>query len=251
MDKNVLDLSPEEQLRLSQLQKEVEGLDLIFLLKKIMSTFAISANQLAVSAQMDESAFHKILAGEHREFKAEHVDFLLEDLEELTKLVNPHEKAIWRRALHIAAFLHFNSYKVLENRLRHISDLKEKEKIIEEYLSNQYPALNNTYDSTGGRFPIFIPIVHTIARQILDRFASDNIKKAKKDDLINSLSRKVGRPREHHQAFTKQVIMPFFLAEPEKFINTLAVYSILMKDNKYNYYVKVKRLDKRGKECDG
>jgi len=26
---------------------------------------------------------------------------------------------------------------------------------------------------------------------------------------------------------------------------------ILMKDNKYNYYVKVKRLDKRGKECDG
>lgn len=75
MDNSVLDSpDPEKQTRLIQLHEELEGLELLPLLHKLMERFQLSANQTAAYAGVDPSAFSKILNGENREFKAEQVD---------------------------------------------------------------------------------------------------------------------------------------------------------------------------------
>jgi formylglycine-generating enzyme required for sulfatase activity len=171
MDNSVLDnLPPEKQEQLAQLQQKLEGLELIPLLQNLMEQFELSVNQVAVSAGMDESALHKLLDGQHREFKAEQVDALLNDLEMLNKLRDPYEQSIWRRALRIAAFQHFDFYKSVEPRLRTIQNPDEREKVLTEYLRQQYPALAETYDNTGGQFPAFVPLVDILSRNLLQRW---------------------------------------------------------------------------------
>lgn len=51
-----------------------------------------------------------------REFKAEHVNALLDNLEQQGKFKTVYEEEIWRRALRIAAFLHFDLYTAVERR---------------------------------------------------------------------------------------------------------------------------------------
>src|SRR6266498_3292183 len=159
-------LPPEEQERLTRLQEELEGQELTALLERPQQQFKLSVNQIAIAADMDESALHKILKGENREFKAEQVDALLDDLEQNHGIFNSYERAIWQRALRIAAFLHFELYKAVEPRLRKIEDPVKRIEALKAYLREQYPALTETYDESGGTFPIFIPLVDITAREL-------------------------------------------------------------------------------------
>ena len=171
MDKIVHNsLLPEEQARLTQLQQELEGQELTVLLERIQREFGLSVNQIANVAGMDESALHKILKGENREFKAEHVDALLDDLEQHRRFLNQHERAIYQRALRVAAFLHFDLYKAIEPRLRRVEDPVKRIEALKEYLSEQYPALAGTYDKSGGAFPTFIPLIDVVARELNERW---------------------------------------------------------------------------------
>jgi formylglycine-generating enzyme required for sulfatase activity len=172
MDNAVLDTAapPPEDERIAKLRAELEGLDLLLLLRALMARFGLSVNQTAVSAGMDESALHKLLDGEHREFKAGHVDALLDDLETLGKLTDPAEKEVWRRALRVAAYLHFDVYKAALPRLNRIEEPMEREKALADYLRVQHPALAEIYDSTGGQFPVVIPFVDVLARRMLKQW---------------------------------------------------------------------------------
>ncbi len=163
-------LPPEEQERLTRLQEELEGQELTALLERLQQQFKLSVNQIAIAADMDESALHKILKGENREFKAEQVDALLDDLEQNHGIFNSYERAIWQRALRIAAFLHFELYKAVEPRLRKIEDPVKRIEALKAYLREQYPALTETYDESGGTFPIFIPLVDITARELDKRW---------------------------------------------------------------------------------
>lgn len=171
MDKSVHNqLSPEEEKRLQLLQEELEGQELTALLERLQKQCELSANQIAIAAGMDESAYHKILKGANREFKAEHVDNLLDELERQGKLANPYEKKIWHRSLRIAAFLHFSFYKLIEPRLRKIHDVSQRIEALKSYLQEQYPALAETYDETGGTFPVFIPFIDALAQELHKRW---------------------------------------------------------------------------------
>lgn len=162
--------SSEEEKRLKLLQEELEGRELIELLERLQKQCALSANQMAIAAGMDESAYHKILKGENREFKAEHVDNLLDELERQEKLTNANEKAIWKRSLRIAAFLHFDVYKAIEPRLRKIQDVGQRIEALKIYLREQYQPLAETYDKTGGVFPVLVPFIDALAQQLHTRW---------------------------------------------------------------------------------
>lgn len=184
MDNVVLNpLPPEEQERLKRFQEELEGQELTVLLERIQQQFDLSVNQIAVAAGMDESALHKILKGENREFKAEHVDALLDYLEQQGKLKYVYELAIWKRALRVSAFLHFDIYKVVEPRLRKIEDTAKRIEALKAYLREQYPALAETYDKSGGTFPVFVPLFDVVARMLNERF-----KQQSSQTTINHLS---------------------------------------------------------------
>jgi formylglycine-generating enzyme required for sulfatase activity len=171
MDNSVhTSLSPEEQERLTRLQVELEGRELTVLLGRLQQQYDLSVNQIAEAAGMDESALHKILKGENREFKAEHVDALLDELERLNKFANPCERAIWQRALRISAFMHFGLYKAVEPRLRNIPEPGKRLDALQTYLREQYPALAETYDNSGGTFPIFVPLIDIVARELNKRW---------------------------------------------------------------------------------
>jgi formylglycine-generating enzyme required for sulfatase activity len=168
MDKVVHNsLSPEEMERLKKLQHELEGQELTLLLERLQQQCDLSVNQTADAAGMDESALHKILKGENREFKASYVDALLEGLERQGKLSNPLEISVWKRALRISAYLHYDLYKSIEPRLRQIEDTGERIEALKTYLKEQYPTLTETYDKTGGTFPLFVPLFDVAAR-VLD-----------------------------------------------------------------------------------
>ncbi|MGH2521226.1 MAG: formylglycine-generating enzyme family protein [Anaerolineales bacterium] len=171
MDNSVPDnLSPEELERLSQLRQELEGQELTALLRKISEQLGLSINEIAKSAGMDMSALHKIMAGENREFKKEHVDLLVADLESKGKFDNPREKELWRQHLRIAAHLHFDLYKAAEIRLRNIADPEARLKALVAYLRSQYAALAETYETTGGEFPAVVTLADMLARNLLKRW---------------------------------------------------------------------------------
>jgi formylglycine-generating enzyme required for sulfatase activity/DNA-binding Xre family transcriptional regulator len=163
-------LSPEEQKHLANLQQEIEGQELTVLLERLQQQCNLSVNQMADASGIDESALHKILKGENREFKAEHVDALLDYLEQQGKLKNTHELAIWKRALRVSAFLHFEIYKAVEPRLLKIEDTVKRIEALKAYLREQYPALTETYDKSGGTFPVLVPLFDVIARELNKRF---------------------------------------------------------------------------------
>lgn len=171
MDKVVLNSLPsEEQERLKHFQEELEGRELTRLLERIQKQFDLSVNQIAIAAGMDESTLHKILKGENREFKAEHVDALLDYLEQQGKLKNTYELAIWKRALRVSAYLHFDIYKAVEPRLRKIEDAVKRIEALKAYLREQYPALAETYNKSGGTFPVFVPLFDVAARELTKRW---------------------------------------------------------------------------------
>ncbi|HPP62310.1 MAG TPA: SUMF1/EgtB/PvdO family nonheme iron enzyme [Anaerolineales bacterium] len=171
MDKSVhKKLSPKEKKRLRLLQEELEGQELTALLERLQKQCELSANQMAIAAGMDESAYHKILKGDNREFKAEHVDNLLDELERQGKLANPSEKKIWHRSLRITASLHFVFYKAIEPRIREIQDVGQRIEALKSYLKKQYPALAETYDETGGTFPVFVPFFDALAQELHKRW---------------------------------------------------------------------------------
>ncbi len=163
-------LPPEEQERLTRLQEELEGQELTVLLERIQKQFDLSVNQIAIAAGMDESALHKILKGENREFKAEHVDALLDYLEQQGKLKNTYELAIWKRALRVSAFLHFDIYKAVEPRLLKIEDTVKRIEALKTYLREHYPALAETYNKSGGTFPVLVPLFDIAARELNKRW---------------------------------------------------------------------------------
>ena len=123
-----------------------------------MKRFGLSVNQVAMHAGMDMSGLHKILQGEHREFKAAYVDALLDDLQNGGELQDPVEKEIWRRELRIAAFIHYDVYKAVQPRLIGMMNEEELAAIVTEYVKRQYPLLVDTYDKTSGQFPALLPI---------------------------------------------------------------------------------------------
>ena len=163
-------LPPEEQERLARLQQEIEGQELTVLLERLQQQCNLSVNQMADAAGIDESALHKILKGENREFKAEQVDALLDYLEQQGKLKNTYELAIWKRALRVAAVLHFELYKAIELRLQDIEDPVKRVEALKAYLQEQYPALAKTYDKSGGTFPVLVPLFDVVARELNKRF---------------------------------------------------------------------------------
>jgi len=163
-------LSPKEKKRLQLLQEELEGQELTVLLERLQKQYDLSVNQMADAAGMDESALHKILKGENREFKAEHVDALLNELEQQGRFPSEHERAIWQRALRIAAFLHFAIYKAIEPRLRQIEDVGKRIESLKVYLREQYPSLAETYDKSGGTFPMFVPLFDVLAKELHKRY---------------------------------------------------------------------------------
>ncbi len=163
-------LPPKERRRLKLLQEELEGQELTVLLERLQKQFDLSVNQMAIAAGMDESAMHKILKGENREFKAKHVDALLDELERRGKLTNVNERAIWQRALRIAAFLHFAIYKAFEQRLRQIEDIGKRIEALKSLLREQYPSLAETYDKSGGTLPIFVPLFDIVGRELHKRW---------------------------------------------------------------------------------
>jgi formylglycine-generating enzyme required for sulfatase activity len=162
--------SLKEKKRLKLLQEELEGQELTALLERLKQQCDLSVNQMAVAAGMDESAFHKILKGENREFKADHVNALMDELERLGKFSNPVERTIWLRAFRISSLSHYDIYKAIEPRLRQIEDPVERIKALEVYLRKQYSALAETYDETGGTFPVFIPFIDALARELHNRW---------------------------------------------------------------------------------
>lgn len=171
MDKNVFDNpSPEERERLAALEGELNGLDLIPLLERLQQRFSLSVNQVAVAAELDESALHKILNGEKRRFKPEHVDALLDDLETCGQLTDPAEKWVWHRALRVAAHINAVTYKEIEPILLKIDDPAKKAEALDTYLRNQYPALAQTHDDTGGLLPSVLPLVDVLSRRLHDQW---------------------------------------------------------------------------------
>src|SRR6266542_649436 len=161
---------PEEQERLKLLQEELEGQGLTALLERLQQQFKLSVNQIAIAAGMDESALHKILRGENREFKAEQVDALLDNLGQIRGLLSTYARAIWQRALRIAAFIHFDLYKAIEPRLREIEDPVMRIEALKAYLHEHYAALTETYDKSGGAFPMFVPLLDVIASELNRRW---------------------------------------------------------------------------------
>lgn len=162
--------SPKEKKRLQLLQEELEGQELTALLERLQKQFDLSVNQIAKMAGIEMSALHKILKGENRQFKPERVDQLLYELEEDGKFPNPYEKAIWQRALRIAACLHVDLYKRVEPRVRQIEDVEKRLEVLKIYLKAEYHALAEEYDKTGGTFPVFIPFIDALAQELHKRW---------------------------------------------------------------------------------
>jgi formylglycine-generating enzyme required for sulfatase activity len=171
-DKSVLDSDPEgeHQRRMAQLQEALKEPDLIALLKLFEEMYAVSGNQIEVSAQMGEGVFSKIMRGAHREFKAEHVENLIKDLQVQGVIKDPDEALLWDCALRTASLVHNLSYKTLEPRLRRVGDPKEREEILAKLLSELYPALIRAYEQLEGRIPALAPISLFTARQILKKW---------------------------------------------------------------------------------
>src|ERR1051325_9616791 len=149
-------------------------MELVPMLHLLMKKFDLSLNQLGIAAEIDVSALSKILRGEHREFKSGYVESLLDELERMGKLTDPLEKEIWRRALRIAAFSHYDVYKAVEPRLKGITKEEERRKIISEYLRKQYPTLVAMYERTRGQFPTLIPIEVVIVDRLLRERSTSN-----------------------------------------------------------------------------
>src|ERR1051325_4070710 len=103
---------------IAELQALLEGRELVPMLRLLMKRFDLSLNQLGFASEMDVSALHKIIQGEHREFKSDHVDSLLDEMERVGNLTDPLEKEIWRRELRIAAFSHYDIYKAVTTSIR-------------------------------------------------------------------------------------------------------------------------------------
>jgi len=219
MDKSVLDfdLDPMERERLIALRHEVEGLDLIAILRRLMEEYQLSGNQVAVSAGMDEAAFHKVMRGEHREFKANHANALIEDLQTLGKIKSPQEALIWHRALRVAAFLHYEEY-LLERRFNTTDNPQERHQAIADYIRMQWPELEKWYDDSDGKYPpVFIPMVDTIARHLQKQWGLDAT--AETDILKWIAERKKSKPGIERRPAkkTKRFIEPELVRVPGGF----------------------------------
>jgi len=172
MDKSVHNAS-DEQNRLETLQQELEGQELTALLERMQQQYDLSVNQMAVATGMDESALHKILRGENREFKAAHVDSLLQELEQQGKITDAGEIMVWKRALRVSAFIHYDLYKTIEPRIRAIEDVGKRIEALKTCLEEQYPALAETYDKTGGTFPLLLPLSEVAARLLQQKWGQE------------------------------------------------------------------------------
>jgi formylglycine-generating enzyme required for sulfatase activity len=165
-------LPSEEKEKLAHLQEELEDQELIPLLEQLKQRCNLSVNQIAVAAGMDESALHKILKGENREFKANHVDALLDDLEQQNRLSNS-ERVIWQRALRVAAWIHYHIYKmeprVLQSLLQ-IEDIVKRVDAWKVYVRKQFQAAVETYDESDGMLPMLVPLIPSIVSELNKRY---------------------------------------------------------------------------------
>lgn len=169
MDNPVLD-TPTPPDPWAALDAELDSLDLIDLLERLMARTGQTVPQMAISAEIEQPVLYKILNGENREFKATHADRLLEDLATQGVLADPAEAAVWRKWLHVAAYVHFEEYKAALPRLARITDLQERLAALAEHLRQQYQALAQTYERTGGQFPAGIVLADLAARRLHERY---------------------------------------------------------------------------------
>lgn len=175
VDSFVLD-SPQsdDQDRLKRLKEELFGLPLAEALEKLMARFDLTINQVAESAGIDESAFRKILKGEHREFNTDHVDKLLYDLSdpdrEQRKLTNAAETAIWHEALSIASLEHYVDYKALAPRIWKKTQDSDRQAEFEAVLADELrSAFAKAYRKLGRELPLILP-VDLVARRLFKKW---------------------------------------------------------------------------------
>ena len=151
------ELPENEHQRLQALHGEFEGLSLVELLEGLMEQFELSTLDVATSANMDVSAFGKMLRGERRQFQQEHIDALLEDLWQRQILTDPTLLLVWHRAFRVAAVVHADMLKDIEPRLKKIPDVDERIQAVRSYFEKMYPAWADLYDTTQGQLPALLP----------------------------------------------------------------------------------------------
>ncbi len=161
-------LPESERLRLDQLRSELEGQSLVELLIRLMADFKLSQLDTATAAGVDPAVLGKILRGERRQLQQEQVDNLLEDLWQTKKISDPTLLLTWHRALRVAAVMHSANLKDIEPRLKNVTDPMEKVKIVQAYFDQMFPSWANLYDATKGQVPVlFPPFALSAAEQLL------------------------------------------------------------------------------------
>jgi formylglycine-generating enzyme required for sulfatase activity len=156
---------------LEQLREELNGLDLAGVIQELSQRTGLAPTRLAAVALDDASKWARLVKGtETRPLTPEKIDALIEGLPhdpDATVQLGEAELAIWRRALTVAAQSHQVRQNLVSKREKGMHLIPGDQWAVLE--ADMRKALGDFWDRTGGMLPVFLPLVDSFVKTLVER----------------------------------------------------------------------------------